>query len=132
MGLNLHAAVRGAITSVNPDVTGTWRESLGSTTDADYRQSPTYTDHVGVRMQVQALSGKDLKHEAFMSVQGVKRSVYMFGTVQGVSKPQVKGGDLLVFPMVKGGPTLTWLVVQELEQWDPNGSWSKVGVVLQA
>jgi hypothetical protein len=131
MGLNLHAAVRGAINAVNPDILGTWRESNGSTTGADYTVAPTYTDHADVHMQVQALAGKDLQHPALISVQGVTRAVYMFGTVQGVSKPQAKGGDLLRFRMVDSGPLLTWLVVAELEQWNPNGAWSKVAVVLQ-
>lgn len=132
MGINLHAAVRGLVTSVNPDILGTWRESNGSTQDAAFRVVPSYTDHADVPMQVQALSGRDLKHTDFLSMQGVKRAVYLFGTVQGVSRPQAKGGDLLQFPMVTGGPVLVWLVVVELEQWNPNGTWSKVGVVLQA
>lgn len=130
MGLNLHAVVRGAINTVNPDIIGTWRTSTGSTTGADGRPAPNYTD-APVHMQVQALTGKDLKHPALLSVQGVTRGVYMFGTVQGVSKPQVKGGDILQFRMVDGGPILVWLVVCELEQWNPNGAWSKVAVVLQ-
>lgn len=131
MGINLHAAVRGLVTSVNPDILGTWRESIGSTQDAAFRVVPSYTDHE-VMLQVQALSGRDLKHTDFLSMQGVKRAVYMFGTVQGVSRPQAKGGDLLQFPMVTDGPVLVWLVVVELEQWNPAGTWSKVGVVLQA
>jgi hypothetical protein len=131
MGINLHAAVRGAITAVNPDIFASWLESLAATAGTDYRPAPTYTRHDGVRIQVQALSGKELQHPAMLSVQGVMRGVYMFGTVQGVSKPQAKGGDLLQFPMVAGGAVLRWLVVAELEQWDPAGSWSKVAVVLQ-
>lgn len=130
MGLNLHSIVRGAINSVNPDIIGLWRTSTGSTTAANGRQSPTYTE-AEVHMQVQALTGKDLKHPALLSVQGVTRGVYMYGTVQGVSKPQVKGGDILRFRMVDGGELLNWLVVAELEQWNPNGAWCKVAVVLQ-
>jgi hypothetical protein len=131
VGINLRAAVRGAINSVNPDILGTWRESIGSTTDAAGRQLPNYTDHEDTPMQVQALSGRDLRHVNFLSMQGVKRAVYLFPTVQGVSSPQAKGGDILRFPMVTNGPALEWLVVVELEQWDPNGTWCKVGVVLQ-
>ena len=130
MGLNLHGIVRGAITFVNPDQPGQWLESSGSTTGADFRQSPAWAYH-DVRMQVQALHGKELQHPALISVQGVKRGVYMFGTVQGVSKPQIKGGDILQFAMVDSGPLLRWLVVTELEQWNPAGAWSKVAVVLQ-
>jgi hypothetical protein len=131
MGMNLHGIVRAAINTVNPDILGTWRESTGSTTDAAGRQVPNYTDHPDTLMQVQALSGRDLRHTDFLSLQGIKRAVYLFPTVQGISSPQAKGGDLLQFPMVTGGPILRWLVVVELEQWSPNGTWCKVGVVLQ-
>lgn len=128
--MNLHGIVRGAINAVNPDIIGTWRKSTGSTTDAAGRQVPNYTD-AEASMQVQALSGRDLRHTDFVSMQGVKRAVYMFPTVQGISVPQAKGGDLLQFPMETGGAIRVWLVVVELEQWNPNGTWCKVGVVLQ-
>lgn len=131
MGLNLHAIVRGAINAVNPDILGQWLESSGAATGADFRQTPGYAFHDGVHMQVQALKGRDLQHPALLSVQGVTRAVYMFGTVQGVSKPQAKGGDILQFRMVDNGPYLRWLVVAELEQWNPSGAWCKVAVVLQ-
>lgn len=131
MGMNLHGIVRAAINGVNPDILGTWRESIGSSTSAAGRVTPNYTDHADTLMQVQALSGRDLRHADFLSMQGIKRAVYMFPTVQGVSAPQAKGGDLLQFPMATGGPILVWLVVVELEQWNPNGTWCKVGVVLQ-
>jgi hypothetical protein len=128
--MNLHGIVRGAINAVNPDIIGTWRQSTGSTTGADGRQVPNYTD-AEASMQVQALSGRDLRHTDFLSMQGIKRAVYMFPMVQGVSVPQVKGGDLLQFPMETNGAIRVWLVVVELEQWNPNGTWCKVGVVLQ-
>ncbi len=131
MGINLRAAVRGAINSVNPDILGTWRESAGSTTDAAGRQAPNYTDHENTPMQVQALSGRDLRHTNFLSMQGVKRAVYLFPTVQGISSPQAKGGDILRFAMNATDGVRDWLVAVELEQWNPNGTWCKVGVILQ-
>jgi hypothetical protein len=130
--MNLHGIVRGAINTVNPDITGVWRESTGFTQDASGKAIPGYTDHAGIRMQVQALSGKDLMHPNFVSLQGVKRSVYMFSNVQGVNRPDAKGGDLLLFPENRGGEARTWLVVQVLETWTPDAAgWCKVGVVLQ-
>jgi hypothetical protein len=130
--MNLHGIVRGAINSVNPDITGTWRESTGFAPNAEYTPVPTYTDHTGVTMQVQALSGKDLRHEAFLSIQGVKRSVYLYGNVQGVERPNAKGGDLLLFAENRGGANRVWLVVAVLETWTPDTTgWCKVGVVLQ-
>lgn len=130
--MNLHSIVRPAINAVNPDILGTWRENTGYTETADGRPVPTYTDHPSVRMQVQALSGKDLKHESFVSMQGVKRSVYALGNIQGVVRPDGTGGDRLVFPADRGGTPREWLVVAVLETWTPDSAgWCKVGVVLQ-
>lgn len=130
--MNLHSIVRPAINGVNPDITGIWRQSTGATTAPGGRPTPGYTDHAGTRMQVQALSGRDLQHKDFASMQGVKRSVYLYGNVQGVDRPDAKGGDLLVFPQDRGGAPRTWLVVQVLETWTPDAAgWCKVGVVLQ-
>lgn len=130
--MNLHAIVRGAINTVNPDYVGTWRKSNGFTQDPTGRPIPAYIDTAGVSMQSQALSGKDLLHEAFQSMQGIKRAVYLFGNVTGVVRPDAQGGDLLLFPEVRGGPNRTWLVVQVLETWGPDTTgWCRVGVVLQ-
>lgn len=132
MSLNLHAIVRGAINSVNPDMLGTWRQSSGVTIATGGTATPTYVTHEDVPMQVQALSGNDLKHANFLSMQGVKRSVYMFSDAQGVNRPNAEGGDLLVFPETRGGDRRVWLVVQVFETWNPDGlGFCKVGVVLQ-
>lgn len=130
--MNLHSIVRTAINAVNPDIVGRWLESTGSTEAADGRPVPSYTAHEAVPMQVQAMTGKDLMHENFMAMQGVKRSVYVRGNVQGVVRPDGTGGDLLVFPQDRGGAVRVWLVVAVLETWTPDtAGWCKVGVVLQ-
>lgn len=127
--MNLHGIVRGAVTSVNPDMLGTWRQSTGATFGPNGRLAPTYLDHLNVPLQVQALSGRDLKHLNYLSIQGVRRSVYMYGNAQGVNRPNAQGGDLLVFPENPGGPTRTWLVMVVFETWP---DWCRVGVTLQA
>lgn len=130
--MNLHGMVRAAINTVNPDIVGTWLESAAPTTATDGKRTPTFVTHVNVGMQVQALTGRDLQHEVFQNAQGVKRSVYLFGNVQGVARPNAKGGDLLLFPETRGGVPRTWLVVAVLETWTPDVTgWCKVGVVLQ-
>jgi len=132
MSLNLHAVVRGAINSVNPDFTGAWKQSTGNTIAAGGRPVPTYATVTGVPMQVQALSGRDLKFTDFVQLQGVKRAVYMFGNGQGINRPDAKGGDLLIFPENRGGADKTWLVSVVFETWGPDVTgWCKVGVVLQ-
>lgn len=132
MGLNLHGIVRGAINAVNPDIIGQHLVSTGYFQDTDFSQVPQYAAPADVGLQVQALSGRDLQHPNFVNVQGVKRSVHMFGNTQGQVRVDAKGGDLLKFPQVLGGDICTWLVVVVFETWNPTGpGWCKVGVVLQ-
>lgn len=129
--MNLHGIVRGAIQSVNPDMTAMYYQSSGSTTGADGSRVPTYVNTT-VQIQVQAETGKDLMHESFLNLQGVKRSVYMFGNTQGANRPDVQGGDLIAFPEVRGGTAKLWLVAIVLETWSPDvAGWCKLGVVLQ-
>lgn len=133
MGLNLHAAVRGAINTVNPDRVIVWRQSNGATTNAAFKRTPTYAADQTVQAQIQALSGRDLQHPEMQNQQGVMRKVYLFGNIQGVVRPDAKGGDLLLFSQVIGGPVQTWLVIVPFETWTPDvPGWCSVGVVLQA
>lgn len=130
--MNLHAIVRPAIGTVNPEYLGVWMKSNGFTQDAEGNPLPQYVTNTGVPMQVQALSGKDLIHTDFISQQGIKRAVYLFGNATGVVRPDAQGGDLLLFPEVRGGTNRTWLVTHVLETWTPDvQGWCRVGVVLQ-
>lgn len=132
MALNLHSEVRGAITSVNPDIPATYRASSGYSTDAAGNRTPEYTD-TPVTIQVQALSAGDLRQVDYLNLQGVKRAVYMFGNTQGVDRPDLKGGDLLVFKQTVGSSlSQTFLVVGVLETWTPDlPGWCKLAVGLQ-
>ena len=126
--MNLHGTVRGAITSVNPDILASFQRSTGNTVGADFAQTPTYAAAVPVRIQSQALSGGMLRHSEFLNLQGVLRSVYMYGNTQGIVRPTQQGGDLLTFKLVPGGPDFLWKVVTVVETWP---DWSLVIVCLQ-
>lgn len=130
--LNLHTEVRGAINSVNPDQTAQYLASNGYTTDATYKQIPAYAAAVPAKVQVQALTARDLQHKDLINVQGVKRAIYMWGNTLGVSRPDVKGGDLIQIPEALGGTVRNWLVVVVFETWNPDAlGFCKLGVVLQ-
>lgn len=130
--MNLHGTVRGAIQSVRPDTPIVWRASAGHTVSAGFKPTPSYASPQKVRGNVQALTGKDLRHPALQNMQGVMRAVYLFDNVQGVVRPDAKGGDLLIFPQMLGGAPQTWLVVAVLETWGVEQSgWCKVAVNLQ-
>lgn len=129
--MNLHGTVRGAITSVNPDILAPFLSSTGNSVDAAGNQTPSYAAAVNMRIQVQALSGSDKRAVNFMNLQTVLRAVYCYGNKQGVERVVQKGGDIFQFPEVPNptsGTVRNWLVIKVLETWP---DWSKVIVSMQ-
>ena len=122
--MNLSNISNGAITAVSPNLLGSVQVSTGHITNADYSTTPTAQTFPNIRMQVQALSGAELKQLDNINQQGVVRGVYLNGNVEGLDRPVGKGGDLLLFN------NQTWRVTQVLETWDADG-WCKVAVTLQ-
>ena len=126
--INVRALANAAVQQVNPNITGAWVQSTGGyTTNADGSRVAATTS-TSVQMQVQATSGKDLAHTDGLNVQGVLRTVVMYGNVQGVVRADQQGGDVLQFPEVPGGPTRNWRVVSVMETWP---TWARVIVALQ-
>lgn len=135
MGIgNLHGLVRGAINTVNPDISAQWYVSTGATTAAGGKQTASYADPVPVRAQVQAVTGQDLRKYNFLQAQGVFRAVYMFGNPDAINRVESKGGDLLKFPQYPTGAVRTWLITKVDEPWTAgNGglAWCRVIATLQ-
>lgn len=130
--MNLHSIVRGAITSVNPDITAQYLASTGPTSNADFSRTPGFATAVPVRCQVQPLSRGDLQLVEKLNLQGVFRSVFMFGNAQGVVRVLAQGGDLLQFPPFKGQAAQTWKIVNVDGPWNvESGGWTKLIVCLQ-
>src|SRR5579872_6223006 len=111
MGINMHAAVRGMIPAVNPDIMAQFQASTGNTPNVSGKQTPTYATAVPVRIQSQPLKYSDLQHVNNMNLTGVFRSVHMYGNTQGVVRPTQQGGDLLTFKQTPTSATQTWKVV---------------------
>jgi hypothetical protein len=112
----------------NPNITVYWLKSIGYTTSASGARTPTTTSQV-ISAQVQGLSSEDLKHTDGMNIQGVMRSVHIFGNIQGVVRIDQQGGDILQFPELPGGAIRNWKVIQVMETWP---TWSRVLVALQS
>lgn len=125
--MNLHGIVRAAITTVNPDIDGTHIRSTGYTVGPGFKQIPTYAS-TPVRIQVQGVNGRDLAHMDSLNIQGVLRTVYMYGSTVGVVRPDGTGGDLINFPQAPGREDQTWKVVNAKETWP---DWCCVIVQLQ-
>lgn len=126
--MNLHSLVRGAINSINPDISATLLRSNGYVTAPDGKQVPKFLSYSG-KIQVQGVSAKDLQHTDYLNIQGVLRTVYLLGNWAGVVRADQKGGDLMKFPQIPGAAVQDWRVVTVKETW-PN--WSSVIVWLQS
>jgi hypothetical protein len=63
-----------------------------------------------------------------LNIQGVMRSVYLYGNIQGVVRVDQKGGDILQFPETTCGEIKNWKVVNVIETWE---DWCHVIVTLQ-
>ena len=130
--MNLHGIVRGAINSVNPDRTALYLASTGNTVNADFSQTPGYAPGVQVRVQIQPLGRDELKHIERLNLQGVFRTVYLFGNAQGLIRVLAQGGDLLQFAPFQGQAVQNWKIVYVDGPWNvEQGGWTKVICCLQ-
>ena len=121
--MNLHAIAAPAIGVVNPFVPVTVNVSIGSTQTDDGTRVPTYDPIPGVLAQIQALTFRDIQQISALNLQGTRRAIYFYGEFDGIVRPLLKGGDLVVFP-----DGSTWLIAMQLEQWV---GWCKVVATLQ-
>ena len=124
--MNLHRAVAASISRVNPSVPARWQASDGYTQAADYRQIPAYKPARWVSAQKQPLTSADLKMLDGIPMNGERAAMYVTANVDGVSRPDVRGGDLIEMP-----DGSRWLVVQQLENFLETAGWTKVAVTRQ-
>jgi hypothetical protein len=132
---NLRGMANYATSSVNPNIRGQWSQSTGNTVatggSGAGKQTPTYAAAVDLVLQVQPVTTGDIKRYAFLSGQGIFRSVYMFGNKDAIDRSRQLGGDLLLFPQRPGLSVQTWLVKEVPEVYNPDAGWCRVIVVLQ-
>lgn len=131
--MNLHGIVRGAINTVNPDITASYLASAGApAVNADYSLSPQYKPAVAIRIQVQPMGRGDLALVEKLNIQGVFRVVFLYGNPQGIVRVQAKNGDLLTFSTFNGEAAQTWKIVNVDGPWSVNdGGWTRLIVCLQ-
>jgi len=125
--MNLRGIANQYTQVINPNISITWLKSNGYTTNAAGSRVPVQISTV-IQAQVQGITGGDLKHIDALTLQGVFRSVHMFGNPQGVVKVDAQGGDILQFPEVPNGPIRNWKVIHVAETWD---TWGRVIVAIQ-
>lgn len=123
--MNLHGVVASAVSAVNPMLTVSLQHSTGYTSNADFTRTPTYATTT-LQGQVQALTARELEQMSGLNLQGQKQAIYVNGQLEGVSRPDGAGGDLLTLP-----DGSVWLVGIVLEDWSRTANWSKAGIVRQ-
>lgn len=128
--MNLHSLAVGPISAVNPQQTASVQFSTGSAVQADGIRVPSYAPAVLVSAQVQALTGRDLRHADALNLQGTVRAIYFFGSVDAIERFSGQGGDLVTLPNATPGfgAGTVWLVNQVMETW---AGWCKCICTLQ-
>lgn len=117
--------VSGVIAKVNPFLTVTVRHSTGSTKNADFTRTPTYSTAT-MQAQVQALTAAELAQVDGLNIQGEKLAIYVNGNLEGVNRPDNAGGDLVTLPDAS-----VWLVVLVDEDWNRMAGWTRAAMVRQ-
>lgn len=125
--MNLHGIVAPYIGAVNPLIPVVLQISTGhGAINPDGTETPQYSAPIPVTGQVQPISTPDLQQLDGVNLGGVRWKIYLYGAVNGIVRPERKGGDLIT---ISTGPHRgKWLVVQVLEQWP---DWVCAAIVQQ-
>ena len=118
--LNMHDIVRGAITSINDDVPATWYSSTGYT-NVQGILTPTFTA-TSIMVQIQAKDHSGLVHDRALNYSTDYNTIYAYGNLADLSRPDGQGGDILNI----GG---NWWYITWVNEWWP--TWCSAEVSQQ-
>ena len=116
--MNLNSVTSGALSFLSPWIIATIQRSSGSITAASGHRTPSYSTPEDISVKVQPLSAGEISQISGLNLQGEKKGIYISGVLQGASRAESKGGDLVTLQDAS-----KWLVVHVLERWP---EWSKV------
>ncbi|AYP69218.1 hypothetical protein Edno5_0012 [Edwardsiella phage Edno5] len=120
--MNIRSLANRAIQRVNPNITAVLKKYAGETIGPGCKPIPSYLPDQNVTIQLQPLSKGDLQHVDGLNIQGLVKSIHVYGNYFSVQRELEQGGDLFI---IDGH---TWLVVEPIELWD---SWCRLIVNLQ-
>ena len=101
---------------------GTYEVNQAQTVGAE-----TMTTALNLTAQIQPIGWRDIQQLDGLNLQGTRYKAYLYGEVDGLVRPEKKGGDLIVFP-AGSRHAGTYLVAQVLEQWP---DWVCAALTLQ-
>lgn len=120
--MNLRGIANQMTQSINPNITAIGRRYSGQVMGEGRKPVPQYHPDETVELQLQPLSGGDLKHVDGLNLQGIMKSIHINGDYYGANRTLKVGGDLFIIAGQE------WLVVDPIELWH---DWSRVIVCLQ-
>ena len=124
--MNLRKLANSRTRRINRNVKAVWRKSTGYTTSEDGTRVPVFAD-TDIMINPQAVAAK-FQHIEGLNIEGVSRSVYIdANNIMGPVRPDVRGGDFLVFAQYPGREAQAWKVLDIMETWP---AWSHVIAVL--
>ena len=115
MTFNMHGTVRGAIQTVNEDISGTVYISTGNTNVRGIL-TPTFTA-VPAYLQVQAQKHNPIRHEVNLQWSNSFLTIYAFGNFSDIERPTDDGGDVVTFTRNSDTSPSWYYISQVLEWW---------------
>jgi hypothetical protein len=123
--LNLHAIVGPIVSAINPTQIIQIAMGSGYATAADGTLTASY-ESASFPAQIQALTGRELRHVDALNIQGTMRALYLYGNVTGIIRFSQTNGSLVKFP-----DGSVWMCFVEFEPWSVTAGWCKIGVLSQ-
>lgn len=107
--------------SGTPGGAGTYAVSRSQTVPSE-----SMTSTMALFAQVQPETFRDIQQMDGLNLQGIRKTIYVNGDLNGLIRYKMKGGDLVVLP-----DGSTWLVAMELEDFNISAGWAKCAITLQ-
>lgn len=132
--MNLRFAANRLTSRVNPNLPVQVQVCTGYSTAANGKRAPVYADPVAAKIQMQALTKKEIEHLDALNIAGTETACYADMQLSGIDRKTGSGGDLITF----GSDTVIpadlrgtmWRVTATLEGWVTAG-WSRAGLTRQ-
>ncbi|BEH73314.1 hypothetical protein GBS0709_24310 [Edwardsiella tarda] len=120
--MNIRSVANRAIQRVNPNVPAILKKYAGYDVLPGRKRVPKYLPDQNVTVQLQPLSKGDLQHVDGLNIQGLVKSIHVYGNYFSVQRELEQGGDLFLID------DRVWLVVEPIELWP---DWCRLIVCLQ-
>ena len=88
--MNLRGIANGATRAINPNIAATVSVSAGYDHQSGRKRVPKF-DQLPFSAQVQALQYNDMVHLDGLNIQGIRRAIYLNGTIDSVKRINKQG-----------------------------------------